>query len=97
VAWPTAEMSFVDPAIAANVVYGGKPSAADKNSDEWQRLMQQLVDDASTYGAAGKHYIHDVIDPRETRNYIIQALEIGYSQRRKGIGEHKLANWPTKF
>ena len=97
VAWPTAEMSFVDPAIAANVVYGGKASAADKKSDEWQRLMQQLVDDASPYAAAGKHYIHDVIDPRETRNYIIQALEISYNQRRKGIGEHKLANWPTKF
>jgi acetyl-CoA carboxylase carboxyltransferase component len=96
-AWPSAEMSFVDPAIAANVVYGAKPSAADKQSDEWQQLMQQLVDDASPYGAAGRHYIHDVIDPRETRNYIIQALEIGYNQRKKGIGEHKLANWPTKF
>ena len=23
-AWPTAEMSFVDPAIAVNVVFGGK-------------------------------------------------------------------------
>ena len=97
VAWPSAEMSFVDPAIAANVVYGGKPSAADKGSDEWQSLVQQLVDDASPYGAAGKHYIHDVIDPKETRNYIIDALEISYNHRRKGIGEHKLANWPTKF
>jgi acetyl-CoA carboxylase carboxyltransferase component len=97
VAWPSAEMSFVDPAIAANVVYGGKPSAADKKSDEWQSLMQHLVDDASPYGAAGRHFIHDVIDPRETRQYIINALEISYNHRRKGIGEHKLANWPTKF
>ena len=48
-------MSFVDPAITANVVYGGKPSAADKASEEWQTLMNQLVDDASPYGAAGKH------------------------------------------
>jgi acetyl-CoA carboxylase carboxyltransferase component len=97
VAWPSAEMSFVDPAIAANVVYGGKKSAGDKESQEWQTLVQQLVDDASPYGAAGKHYIHDVIDPRETRNYIISALEISFNQRTKGIGEHKLANWPTKF
>ncbi len=97
VAWPSAEMSFVDPAIAANVVYGGKSSAADKQSEEWQALMQQLVDDASPYGAAGRHYIHDVIDPGETRAYIIRALEISYNQRRRGIGEHRLANWPTKF
>jgi acetyl-CoA carboxylase carboxyltransferase component len=97
VAWPSAEMSFVDPAIAANVVYGGKPSAADKASEEWQNLRNQLVDDASPYGAAGRHYIHDVIDPRETRSFIIKALEISYNSRRKGIGKHKLANWPTKF
>ena len=97
VAWPSAEISFVDPSIAANVVYGGKPSASDKKSDEWQNLMQQLVDDASPYGAAGKHFIHDVIDPKETRAFIIKALEISYNARRRGIGEHKLANWPTKF
>jgi acetyl-CoA carboxylase carboxyltransferase component len=97
VAWPSAEMSFVDPKIAANVVYGGKTPAADKQSEEWQELMNRLVDDASPYGAAGKHFIHDVIDPRETRAYIIRALEISHNSRRKGIGEHKLANWPTKF
>jgi acetyl-CoA carboxylase carboxyltransferase component len=97
VAWPSAEMSFVDPAIAANVVYGGKPSASDKESEEWQALKKQLVDDASPYGAAGKHFIHDVIDPKDSRAYIIRALEISFNARRKGIGEHRLANWPTKF
>jgi acetyl-CoA carboxylase carboxyltransferase component len=97
VAWPTAEMSFVDPAIAANVVYGGKPSAKDKQSEQWQALMKQMMDDASPYGAAGRHYIHDVIDPRQTRNYIIEALEISFNSRTRGIGEHRLANWPTKF
>ena len=97
VAWPSAEMSFVDPAIAANVVYGGKSSASDKDSEEWQSLLQQMVDDASPFGAAAKHYIHDVIDPRKTRDYIIRALEVSFNARTGGIGEHKLANWPTKF
>ncbi len=97
VAWPSAEMSFVDPAIAANVVYGGKTSAPDRDSEEWNQLLQQMVDDASPYGAAGRHYIHDVIDPRETRDYLIKALEICQNSRTKGIGQHKLANWPTKF
>jgi acetyl-CoA carboxylase carboxyltransferase component len=90
-------MSFVDPSIAANVVHDGKPSSADKNSQEWQSLNQQMVDDASPFGAAGKHFIHDVIDPRETRDYIIKALEISCNSRMKGLSEHKLANWPTKF
>jgi len=97
VAWPSAEMSFVDPAIAANVVYGGKPSASDKNSEEWNALYKQMIDDASPFGAAGHHHIHDVIDPSQTRGYIIHALEIAKNNRTNGIGEHKLANWPTKF
>jgi acetyl-CoA carboxylase carboxyltransferase component len=96
-AWPSAEMSFVDPEIAANVVYGGKVRDEGRDSAEWQALKQKLVDDASPYGAAGRHYIHDVIDPRSTREVIQQALEISRNGRRGGIGEHKLANWPTKF
>jgi acetyl-CoA carboxylase carboxyltransferase component len=90
-------MSFVDPEIAANVVYGGKVRDEERDSAEWQELKQKLVDDASPYGAAGRHYIHDVIDPRSTREVIKQALEISLNGRRGGIGEHKLANWPTKF
>ena len=39
----------------------------------------------------------DVIDPRETRQYILQALEISRNRRTGGVGEHRLANWPTKF
>ncbi len=97
VAWPTAEMSFVSPEIAANVVFGGKIPATERDKKEWETLVQQMVDDASPYGAAGMHYIHDVIDPRETRDYISRALNISQGDRHKGIGEHRLANWPTKF
>jgi acetyl-CoA carboxylase carboxyltransferase component len=97
VAWPTAEMSFVSPEIAANVVFGGKIPESERGKAEWQKRVQQMVDDASPYGAAGAHYIHDVIDPRETRNYIHRALEICQDNLHKGIGDHKLANWPTKF
>lgn len=97
VAWPTAEMSFVDPAIAANVVYGGRPEASRPETAEWRALCERLVEDAAPYGAAARHFIHDVIDPRETRAYLVRALEIAVNARRGGIGEHRLANWPTKF
>ncbi len=97
VAWPTAEMSFVSPEIAANVVFGGKTPATGRDKKAWQKKVQQMVDDASPYGAAGMHYIHDVIDPRKTRDYIDRALKISRGARNKGIGEHRLANWPTKF
>ena len=97
VAWPTAEISFVDPEVAVNVVYAGKGLPADDESEEYTPLLQQMVKDASPYGAAGKHLIHDVIDPRETRNFIIKALDICRKSKTRGISQHKLSTWPTKF
>ena len=40
-----------------------------------------MIEDSAPYPAAGMHYIHDVIDPRETRQYILQALEISRNRR----------------
>jgi acetyl-CoA carboxylase carboxyltransferase component len=103
VAWPTAEMSFVDPEIGANVVFGGKlgaqesSSASKETSAQWESMVERMVEDASPYGAAGHYYIQDVIDPRETRGFLVRALKICQDSRGKGLGEHRLANWPTKF
>jgi acetyl-CoA carboxylase carboxyltransferase component len=97
VAWPTAEMSFVAPEIAANVVYSGKILESERNPEAWAGLIREMINDASPYGAAGLHHIHDVIDPRKTRDYIRQALGLFQDSRTRGMSEHKLANWPTKF
>ncbi len=97
VAWPTAEMSFVSPEVAANVVFGGKDAGSKGDRGKWDDKVRQMVDDASPYGAAGMNYIHDIIDPRNTRDYIIKALDICRDSRKGGIGDHRLANWPTKY
>jgi len=97
VAWPTAEMSFVAPEIAANVVFGGKLQESPELAARKDQFIQQMIKDSAPYPAAGMHYLHDVIDPRQTRNYILRALEICRDRRTHGVGEHRLANWPTKF
>lgn len=97
VAWPTAEMSFVAPEIAANVVFGGKVQSDPELEAKREALVQQMIEDSAPYPAAGMHYIHDVIEPSGTREYIIRALEICQGRRTGGIGAHWLANWPTKF
>jgi len=97
VAWPTAEISFVDPEIAANVVFGGKVEDSGDRREQLKNLVEKMVEDSSPYAAAGLHYLHDVIDPRQTRDFIIEALEICQDSRRKGMSQHKLASWPTKF
>jgi len=47
------------------------------------------------YGAAARHLVHEVIAPAQTRDVIIQFLDTWES--RGTIGQHHLANWPTKF
>jgi len=97
VAWPTAEMSFVSPEIAANVVFAGKMESSAEMAAQKEQFIQQMILDSAPYSAAGMHYIHDVIDPRQTRNFIVRALDVCRDRRTGGIGAHKLANWPTKF
>ncbi len=97
VAWPTAEMSFVSPEIAANVVFAGKMEGSPEMAAQKEQFVQQMILDSAPYSAAGMHYLHDVIDPRETRNFIIRALDICRDRHTGGIGKHLLANWPTKY
>jgi acetyl-CoA carboxylase carboxyltransferase component len=97
VAWPTAEMSFVAPEIAANVVFAGKIQNTPETAAQKEQFIRQMLKDSAPYPAAGMHYLHDVIDPRKTRDYLIRALEISWDRRTGGVGQHRLANWPTKF
>ncbi len=97
VAWPTAEVSFVAPEIAANVVFAGKMADLPELKEKKDKFAEEMVRDSAPYSAAGMHFFHDVIDPRETRNYLIRALEICRDRRTDGVGTHRLANWPTKF
>ncbi len=91
VAWPTAEIGFMDPLIAADVVYG------KLSEEERKKEVDKMLGDNSPYPAAGSYYLQDVIEPRETRNYIIKVLNIIRDSKEKGISKHYLANWPTKF
>jgi len=91
VTWPTGEAGFLDPDTAAEVAYGAMPE------EERRALKEEMIRDTSVYPLVQGYYLQDMIDPRETRNYIIQALNIIQNSQGKGIGKHLLANWPTKF
>jgi len=91
VAWPTAEIGFMDPAIAADVVYGNVPE------EERRNLVAKMKADTSPYPAAGSYWIQDVINPYDTRKYITSILDIVRDSETKGMSSHLLANWPKKF
>jgi len=91
VAWPSAEIGFMDPLIAADVIYGGLPE------QERQRMVNKMMADTSPFPAASKYCLQDIIDPLETRAYLIKTLDIIRNTKSRGMGRHLLSNWPTKF
>ena len=76
-AWPSAEIAVMGPEGAVNILF----KQAIANSDKPDETRKQLASDykekfAHPYLAAGRGYIDNVIDPRQTRTRLIRALEM---------------------
>ncbi len=82
-AWPLAEISVMGPegmvAIFARKTLEGLPE--DKRADMAKQMADKIRETIDPYIAAGWGMIDDVIDPRETRQRIIQALFYSESKR----------------
>ena len=80
-AWPTAEIAVMGPEGAIRILYRKELATG---SDAGQALA--FVDEyrhkfANPYVAAGRGYLDDVIEPRETRPRLIQALRACLDKR----------------
>ena len=92
--WPTADLGFMDPAVSVNVLYGVKH---DDDPERFKQLKAEVERDTSAWGLAELYEAQSVIDPRDTRDYLIRTLEIHRSRMKNGVGEHLLRNWPTSY
>jgi len=95
-AWPTASISFVDPTIGVEVVHGRRLTESPDLEAEKERLIEEWSVDSAPWGAAGITPL-EVINPKDTRKWIAEALDILRGNRGSTISEHQLANWPTGF
>jgi acetyl-CoA carboxylase carboxyltransferase component len=87
-AWPGAEISFMDPAVAANVVSGGDAARRDA-------VLGAMEAETDPYGAAGRMAVDEIIDPADTRAVLARALG-RFEGRPVARGwERPLASWPT--
>jgi acetyl-CoA carboxylase carboxyltransferase component len=93
-AWWTAEVSFMDPRSAVSVVHG---ISADEAPEAYTTALEEMSRDTSAYELASVNGARAVIDPRETREYLKQMLEVYECRLTGGIGKHLLYNWPTGF
>jgi propionyl-CoA carboxylase beta chain len=81
-AWPTAEVAVMGPEGAVNIIYRREIAKADdpvKRKDELVADYREKF--ANPYVAAARGYIDDVIEPRETRSRLINALEMLNNKR----------------
>nr|WP_092470991.1 carboxyl transferase domain-containing protein [Desulfotruncus arcticus] len=76
-AWPTAEIAVMGPEGAVNIINRNEIANAENQAQERARLVQEYRDKfANPYIASSRGFVDDVIDPRDTRNKIIDALKI---------------------
>ncbi|MCA9852509.1 MAG: methylmalonyl-CoA carboxyltransferase, partial [Dehalococcoidia bacterium] len=75
--WPTGEVAVMGPDGAVNVVYREEVA----NAEDPEKKRAELIEEyrsrfANPYIPAGRGFLDDVIDPRDTRRKVIRALEM---------------------
>ena len=75
-AWPTSEIGMMDAKLAAKIMYAEADAATiDAKADEYKELQ------SSPLAAARRGYVDTIIEPKETRKYLIGVFEMLYTKR----------------
>ena len=75
-AWPTAEIGMMDAALAAKIMYAGADAETLKvEAAEYKELQ------SSPLSAARRGYVDTIINPADTRKYVIGAFEMLFTKR----------------
>ena len=91
-AWPTAEVSFMTPSFAVNIVHGLTPE-----DEGYAERLAEMEKGSSVYDIAGIYAVQNVILPQETRAYLIQTLGVHRMRLTHGVGKHLMQTWPTSY
>jgi acetyl-CoA carboxylase carboxyltransferase component len=76
-AWPGAEIAVMGPEGAANIIFRKVIEAAeDPEQMREEKIAEYREKFSNPYVAAAKGYIDSVIQPLETRNFLLHALEV---------------------
>jgi propionyl-CoA carboxylase beta chain len=93
-AWPTAEIAVMGPEGAVDIVYKRELDGAKDREAIRQKKIEEFRDRfANPYVAADRGYVDAVIQPRDTRRRLVQALEMLENKREK-IPPKKHGNIP---
>ena len=91
-AWPTAEVSFMSPEFATKIVHGvafGEPG--------YEEALADIRQGSDVWGLASVYATQAVIDPKDTRDYLIRMLDVYRLRITKGVSQHLMRTWPTSY
>ncbi|HOO97973.1 MAG TPA: acyl-CoA carboxylase subunit beta [Bacteroidales bacterium] len=87
-AWPLAEIAVMGPEGAANIIFRKEIlSSDDPESTRRQKIEEYKQKFANPYVAASRGYVDAVIEPSETRRFLLHSL---------AISENKMIQMPVK-
>ncbi|MCL6560036.1 MAG: methylmalonyl-CoA carboxyltransferase [Firmicutes bacterium] len=93
-AWPQAEIAVMGPEGAVNIINRKEITEAENPVEMRKKLVQDYRDRfANPYIASARGFVLDVIDPRDTRATIIDALK-NFSTKRETRPRKKHGNIP---
>jgi acetyl-CoA carboxylase carboxyltransferase component len=92
--WPTADLGFMDPRTGVNVVFGIRE---EDDPVLFKQKVEELSRDTSAWDLAVLYEAQEVLDPRDTRQYLIDMIEVHRLRMSGGVGEHLMRTWPTSF
>jgi propionyl-CoA carboxylase beta chain len=76
-AWPTAEIAVMGPKGAVEIIYRRQIQDAARPQEAEEHFIDQYRQSfANPYVAAGRGYIDDVIEPRQTRRVLIRGFSM---------------------
>lgn len=98
-AWPSAEISFMDPAVGVNVVHADRLAKldAEQRAQEHARLMAEMARDTGPEAAAGAMQIDEIINPADTRAWLAHHVSRMHINLPPRGSTRPLASWPTCY
>ena len=93
-AWPSAEIAVMDANGAANIIFRREIDSAEDPVARKAELVEEYSERfANPYNAAERGSVDDVIDPRDTRRLLIDALAMLRTKKER-IPARKHGNVP---
>lgn len=82
IAWPNAKIGSMDAKLAAKIMCDGQGAdAIDACAKEYEELQNNVE------SAAARGYVDEIVEPADTRKYIIGAFEMLYSKSDLGLSK----------